>query len=205
MRNKIQQIRVMKNRIFKWAIKYMWNLTIIAGRVGIYPWKLTNLFDPITHPPVHEHLFGWIWIYFFRFFRFWAGNGLPFFCRVTTRPAQRIKIKILTLILQTLPNFISLFSLIFSAASLSLSPLLPLSCLPHSHATTPPSLPHGVTPSISHLTTHSVDLSPHTRPHRPVPRFPHGLTPLDPWLSSRPHSLKSMPPFRSGLWFWFCF
>ena len=200
MRNKIQQIRVMKNRIFKWAIKYMWNLTIIAGRVGIYPWKLTNLFDPITHSPVHEHLFRWIRIYFFRFFRFRAGNGLPFFCRVTTWPARHI------LKLNPNPNspnptqlHLTFLSHIFYRLSFSLSSVASL---------TPPSLPYlshfhaSLTPSQYH----SINLSPQgpfrqsltlARPHRQVSCFPHGLTRQIP---SFPHDLtRSNPCLHSDL------
>ena len=195
MRNKIQQIRVMKNRIFKWAIKYMWNLTIIAGRVGIYPWKLTNLFDPITHSPVHEHLFGWIRIYFFRFFRFRAGNGLPFFCRVTTWPARHI------LKLNPNPNspnptqlHLTFLSHIFYRLSFSLSSVASLAppspCLPHSHA--------SLTPSWHHFLTASLRQSLASRPTLSI-FYSRTASPSGPSLPSWPHPVRSLAFLTASL------
>ncbi len=189
MRNKIQQIRVMKNRIFKWAIKYMWNLTIIAGKGRHLSVKTSRPDKSVRpdHPPANTYSDGYGFI-FLEFFGFRAGNRLPFFCQVTTRPARHI------LKLNPNPNspnptqlHLTFLSHIFYRLSFSLSSVASLA---------PPSLPRDHA-SLTPSRRHSVDLSPHSPLRWSLAS--RTASPSGPSLPSRPHPVRSLAFLTASL------
>ena len=196
MRNKIQQIRVMKNRIFKWAIKYMWNLTIIVGKGGHLSVK-TNRLDKSVRPnhlPANTYSDGY-GFNFLEFFGFWMGNGLPFFCLVTTRPARHI------LKLNPNPNspnptqlHLTFLSHIFYRLSFSLSSVAslvpPSPFLPHSHA--------SLTPSWHHFLTASLRQSLASWPTLSI-FYSRTASPSGPSLPSWPHPVRSLAFLTASL------
>ena len=154
------------------------------------------------HPPTRPLTLIWMDTdFFFKIFSgFRAGNGLPFFCRVTTRPARHI--------LQSNPNpnspnptqlHLIFLSHIFCRLSFSLSSVASL---------VPPSLlclPHSLTASLHRYLAsrrHFVDLSPYSPLRRSLTS--RTASSSGPSLPSRPHPVRSLAFLTASLvqiWF----